>query len=1036
MPGRPKIFVSYARADGEAAADHLCARLEAEAPDLEFWRDRYEMEGGKDWWNQITRSLDEVEFVVLVMTPAALESTACRAEWRYARAQGVCVYPVKGAPDAELGIEALPRWMSRQHFYDPKKEWDTFVAHLRAPCQQERVPFSAPELPRGHVGRPALRSALLDAVRDAGENPIPGLTVLHGAGGFGKTTIATALCHTDDVLTTFSNGVLWVTLGEEPDVRGGLTKLYAALTGTRPGFVDIEDATTALRERLKDKNCLVVIDDAWNEVDLRPFLDAAKGLSCVVTTRIKELAVDADRVLSVREMTTDEAVSMLCARLELGPGHLEPIRELARRLGEWPLLLRLASATLRQRIQRGDSLDGALEYLDHALTRRGFTAFDHRDPRERNQAVARTMGVSLEHLDDPTTRLYFELSHFPPDIDVPLNAIGVLWGLERLDTEELIDRLADLSLLELDLQARSIRLHDVIRAFLADRMKDSGHDAEATFRVRAVLADETLRHEQRKPRRVFELAREGRLRAAEQALAVLEPDPPWDSVALLTSAWLATESAETEALALRDRVAAMPITAETAPLLERLASLPNGAATPASDLPPPPDEFMINMILERLGGGGVTGVEPLSLEGLGDEGPAFLAEQDGPLLVAFAALDPANNTAPLQRYISMLGSNEYAYYRNRSLSLLLHPVLSMPDPQWVRARLVDLVTAALSSEGVQFREGVRIAALARRSGPGDPGPAGELRQLRERTMDEAAELAPERGKGDPWGHYLRRLGALAEAHWAMGAPDEAGALLDRALTIPYGFAGFRTQACLALAEAARVVDATDGGRVTAALDAALRAAHNIQDPTFCALSTARVHAMRERWWGEAFDVKAVTLRLEQDPNRPEFCPTHVVGELYDLRDRGPMKLPSPAEVGPTHTLAHLASLLRCPVDAVVRLNAAQGWEPDTVLPDGARVNLPDPAFAPMLAARFAAQALATLPPPEATDVLRHLLRLTEGDATATDTVATRLLLAVPDLTTDEWERVLGATDVQSSWIDAQRPAPGHPRPGDEHTTMA
>jgi hypothetical protein len=38
------------------------------------------------------------------------------------------------------------------------------------------------------------------------------------------------------------DGVLWATLGQQPDVQGELTRLYAALTGARPSFVSVEDA--------------------------------------------------------------------------------------------------------------------------------------------------------------------------------------------------------------------------------------------------------------------------------------------------------------------------------------------------------------------------------------------------------------------------------------------------------------------------------------------------------------------------------------------------------------------------------------------------------------------------------------------------------------------------------------------------------------------------------------------------------------------------------------------------------------------------
>ena len=105
-----------------------------------------------------------------------------------------------------------------------------------------------------------------------GENPRPGTVVLYGNGGFGKTTLAAALCHEDAAITAFDAGVLWVTLGENPNLVAELTKLYAALTGQRPDFVDAEDAAFNLGQRLGDASYLLVIDDVWDVARLRPFL--------------------------------------------------------------------------------------------------------------------------------------------------------------------------------------------------------------------------------------------------------------------------------------------------------------------------------------------------------------------------------------------------------------------------------------------------------------------------------------------------------------------------------------------------------------------------------------------------------------------------------------------------------------------------------------------------------------------------------------------------------------------------------------------
>src|SRR5437016_5596359 len=99
MPG---VFLSYARADGETRAAELRERLAREAPDIEIKQDRQFLEGGVGWWKQVTEAIDAVEFLVLVMTPAAIASGTVEKEWRYARQQGVCVYPVKGAADLQF----------------------------------------------------------------------------------------------------------------------------------------------------------------------------------------------------------------------------------------------------------------------------------------------------------------------------------------------------------------------------------------------------------------------------------------------------------------------------------------------------------------------------------------------------------------------------------------------------------------------------------------------------------------------------------------------------------------------------------------------------------------------------------------------------------------------------------------------------------------------------------------------------------------------------------------------------------------------
>ena len=469
-------FISYARADGEQFAASLRERMATEAPDVRVWQDRPEIEGGVGWWRQIEDALEQVEFLVIVMTPGVLASELTRKEWRAARQSGVCVFPVKG-PGFAFDDPRLPRWMSRAHIYDLDVQWETFVAHLRRGCQTTRVPFMAPPLPVGFVRRPrefeTLRSLVLD-MRTG--DTIAITTALSGAGGFGKTTLAAALCHDDDVIAAFDDGVLWATLGQSPNVQGELTRLYAALTGERPGFVSMEDAAQTLAEKLEHKRCLIVVDDAWDIAHLRPFLRGGTSCARLVTTRQARVAAEGQRI-TVDEMTSQEAVSLLVARLGSAPADLQPFRKLAHRLGEWPLLLRMAGAALRQRLDRGDSLEGALRYVDRALEKHGVTVFDRERSEDRHEAVASTLGMSMDLLDGGDRVRCVQLAIFPEDIAIPSAVLGELWGLDDLDAEDALSQLHDASLIEFDLGTGTVRIHDVMRECFAALL---GQDATAT----------------------------------------------------------------------------------------------------------------------------------------------------------------------------------------------------------------------------------------------------------------------------------------------------------------------------------------------------------------------------------------------------------------------------------------------------------------------------------------------------------------------------------------------------------------------------
>ncbi len=371
MARETPVFISYARKD-ERYATELMSRL-AKEPDIAPWQDRIRMSPG-DFEDQIKAGIDSSEHFVLIMTPAALRSPWVEKEWRYARENGRCIVPIQPkfeSPAIEREIEELraqlPVWMQKIQSYDFDKYWKRFVAVLQNPCQATRSPFLAANLPANFVERPSVFRRIVDSVLDDGhKNPSGKTVVLHGVGGFGKTTLALSVCHDPDTFAAFDGGVLWVTLGEQPQIVVELERIYSALTGERPGFQSKDDAMFEVAKKLDGKRCLIVIDDVWNFQDLKPFLHAASSSSRLVTSRIFNVAVSAapdERCrINVLEPEEEEADRILSAGISIPDGSLGLLRVLATRLKRVPLLLQLANRTLVQQCALGQSVEEALHW--------------------------------------------------------------------------------------------------------------------------------------------------------------------------------------------------------------------------------------------------------------------------------------------------------------------------------------------------------------------------------------------------------------------------------------------------------------------------------------------------------------------------------------------------------------------------------------------------------------------------------------------------------------------------------------------------
>jgi hypothetical protein len=539
--------------------------------------------------------------------------------------------------------------------------------------------------------------------------------------------------------------------------------------------------------------------------------------------------------------------------------------------------------------------------------------------------------------------------------------------------------------------------------------------------VRCALELDRVERRWLNPDAVFRLARDGAGGEAERRLSLFQGEEYWREAALLLIAWLLAPSEPDDARAIVGRFAADWQGRPPLPLLRDrvLATLGDGPAPeltlpyhPGKLLPARPEEE-IQFILARAGGTldpeqRISGIEGYREKGqYGVETPTYVAEGDSPLLVAFANDQPHKGLDYLRSYIAIHAGNPYLDYRNRSLWGILGAVLCMPDDGNVRDLTALLAAGAFAPSPIRFREALWIAIEARRAlaGAADARPA--LEQALRQAEAEANQLKDERWKADSWGHHCRRLAAFAEALSRNGESARAAELLGRAADLPLGFAGYQAPASLTLADANLIVRPGEPRPRNDALDQARRAAHNVQDPGFCARTTARFNALRDRWWsGTIPDLPRVVAEFTADPEAARFAPVHRIEEPFADRWAVDEKLPLDW-VRAAATLAVLATTVYdLPVSALVSRNPRFG--PNDALAPGTEVTIPDPKFVPLLAAHLSAEVLAQsgLSPDMRVNLIRQLVPVALANPTALGTVLARLILALDPPPLDVLDQLL------------------------------
>ncbi|MFJ4931606.1 NB-ARC domain-containing protein, partial [Streptomyces sp. NPDC088736] len=370
---------------------------------------------------------------------------------------------------------------------------------------EDPLPPAPPEIPRWVVDRAQARQVAVELSRRRGMQSV-GITAtagLHGAGGFGKTTLTEMVWADRKVQAYFRGRIYRVTLGLEVRSRAEITAKVAEatrfITGDHEVFDD-PDLAGAHLGRLLDARprTLLLLDDVWSAEQLAPFLIGGASCRRLITTRLPELLPRGAYPVRVDEMSAAQARKVLAFGLTDSLPE-DTVLGLLRVTGRWPLLLRICNQYVHRRVDTGLTAAAAAAEILRKLRDDGpagldpATPVDLNNPRARQTAVTAAVEAGAVLLPVGGFERFTELGIFAEDEPVPVNLVTVLWqatgSLGPDQSRDLCSVLGGLSLLELDsAHGGRIRLHDVIRDFMRSRLGSEGVQRVSGALVDAVAA--------------------------------------------------------------------------------------------------------------------------------------------------------------------------------------------------------------------------------------------------------------------------------------------------------------------------------------------------------------------------------------------------------------------------------------------------------------------------------------------------------------------------------------------------------------------
>ncbi|KAM7482040.1 hypothetical protein LguiB_006623 [Lonicera macranthoides] len=322
-----------------------------------------------------------------------------------------------------------------------------------------------------------LQKPMEDILAFLSNDKVKGIRV-RGLVGVGKTAIMQNLNNHEKLAEVF-NLVLWVNVSTDKDKENLSTgqlqlALVRRLKLNVEGCTDINEVACAIREELRDKKYLLLLDDVKEDLELDQIgidLNDENGSKVVLTTTVDGVCNSiVDRVIEVKKLTLGEAWKMFKNVVSQNSNRkvdqrIERIMyQIVKYCGGLPLVIRTVANAFKMR-------DSVQSWSDGLNSLRLWP--EKQD--DAMKALYKLLNFCSGQLKGAQKDCFFHSAIYPEDSDIDIDCLLDCWAAEDLYGEvddakqvraygpQVLEDLKKVSLLEECVSKKYVRMHKLIR---------------------------------------------------------------------------------------------------------------------------------------------------------------------------------------------------------------------------------------------------------------------------------------------------------------------------------------------------------------------------------------------------------------------------------------------------------------------------------------------------------------------------------------------------------------------------------------------